>query len=116
MPSFPIHQKRDDLLKLDYDYSILEVTRATRMYKLIQAASLCSCAIARHLKQRECSNGNVVTRLKEELSKLREAHSGEICLLKEKLKKAEDKCSAREKEWKVKENPSKTRSPRWRAW
>ena len=75
MSDFPIHQKEDDLLKSNFDYNVFEVAEATRMYKWIQVVSLCSYAIAHHLKLREYSDGKVVTKLKEELSKLREAHS-----------------------------------------
>ena len=61
--------------------------------------SLCSCTIARHLELRECSNGKAITKLKDDLVKLREAHSGEICYLEDKVKKTEDKYLTKEKEW-----------------
>ena len=41
--------------------------------------------------------------MKEELSKLREAHFEEIHSLEVKLKKAEDKCSIKAKEWEARE-------------
>ena len=51
----------------------------------------------------ECSNGNAIMELKEELSKLKETHTEEVQILKAKLKKAEDQCLAKEKEWGSKE-------------
>ena len=73
------------------------------MYKQIQVASLRSCAIARHLELRACSHRKAFTKLKEELSKLRETHFEEVCSLEAKIKKAKEKCSAKEKEQGVKE-------------
>ena len=57
-----------------------------------------SCAIACHLELKERFNGKAITELKEELSKLKEAHVEEVQNLKAKLKKVEDKCSVKEKE------------------
>ena len=81
---------------------MFETIRATAMYKWIQAMSLHFCAIACLLELRERFDGKVVAELKEELSKLMDAHSDRIHLLEDNLKKAEDKCSAK-KEEKVKE-------------
>ena len=64
------------------------------MYKWIQVASLRSCALACHLELRERPDEKAISELKEELSKLREAHAEEVQALKAKLKKVEDKCSA----------------------
>ena len=55
------------------------------------------------MELRERSNGKAITELKEELSRLREAYSEEVYSLEAKCKKAEDKFSAKEKEWGVKE-------------
>ena len=60
--------------------------------------------IAHYLELSEFSDGKAITELKEELSKLREVHSEEIRSLETKLKKVEDKCSAKEKENGEKEN------------
>ena len=49
-------------------------------------------------KMRECSNGKAIIELKEELVKLKEAHSEEICSLEDKVKKIKDKYSAKKKE------------------
>ena len=54
-------------------------------------ASLRSCAIGHHLELRERSDGKAIAKLKEELMKLREAYSGHICSLEDKVKRAEDK-------------------------
>ena len=54
--------------------------------------------IARHLELRERSNGKAITELKEKIFRLKEAHSEEIRSLEIKIKKDEDKCSAKEKE------------------
>lgn len=68
------------------------------IYKRIQAASLCSCAITRHLELRERFKGNVINELKEELMKLKKTDAKEIRSLEDIAKKAEDKCSTKEKE------------------
>ena len=75
-----------------------ETAGAIGMYKWIQAVSLRSSALACHLELRECFDGKAISELKEELSKLREAHAEEVQALKAKLKTVEHKCSAQEKE------------------
>ena len=55
------------------------------------------------MELRERSNGKGIIVLKKGISKLREAHFKEIHSLGVKLKKLEDKCSAKAEEWKVKE-------------
>ena len=75
---------------------MFEAMGAMGMYKWIQAVSSRSCEIAHHLELREHCDGKAVTELKEELSKLREAHSKEIRLLEDKLKKGEDKWLAKD--------------------
>ena len=82
---------------------MFEAAGATGMYKWIQVASLRSCAIACHLELKECFDRRTIIELKEELSKLREAHTEEVQTLKGKLKKAEDKCLARKRKWASKE-------------
>lgn len=77
---------------------MFEAAGAMGMFKWIQAVRLRSCAIACHFELRECSDERAITELKEELSKLREAHAEEVCFLESMLKKAEDKCLAKEKE------------------
>ena len=61
-------------------------------------ASLHSCTIACHLELKEYFDNKVVTELKEEIMKHREAHSREICSLEEKVNQVEDKYSIKEKE------------------
>ena len=78
---------------------MFKAPKATRMYQWIQAASLHSCAIGHHLELKECFDGKVISELKEELMKLREAHAEEIRSLENNVKRVEDKCSANEKEW-----------------
>ena len=102
-PGFPAQQKGDELLKSSFDIDMFKVATAMGIYQCIQAASLCSCTIACHLELRECSKGKAISELKEELAKLRETHSEEICSLEGKVKKAKDKCSATEKEWEAQE-------------
>ena len=89
--SFLIHQKGDDLLNFDFDFNMFEVAGATSMYKRLQAVSLHSWAIAHHLELREHFDGKSISKLKEKLVKLREAHFREIHSLEDKVKKAEDK-------------------------
>ena len=97
-PNFLVPQKKDDLLKLEYNFNIFEVAGPAKIYKWIQAASLPSCAIAHHLELREHFDSKVIAKLKEELVKLKEAHAKEIRSLEEKIKKAKDKYSAKEQE------------------
>ena len=53
------------------------------------------------MELKEHSREKVIAELREELIKLRESHVGEICLLEEKVRKAKDKYSAGQKEWKA---------------
>ena len=49
------------------------------------------------MELREHSDGKAITELKEELVKLREAHFGDIHSLEDRVKKAEEKCLAKER-------------------
>ena len=73
------------------------------MLQWMQAASLCTCAISHHLELKESYDEKTIFELKEELVMLREAYVGEISSLKEKAKKAEEKHSAKEKQWEAQE-------------
>ena len=53
------------------------------------------------MELRECSDDKAIIELKEELVKLKEAHSKEIYSLEDKVKKADDKYSAKKKEWRT---------------
>ena len=56
--------------------------------------SLRSYAIACHLGLKEISKGKAITELKEEFSKIREAHFEEVQSLE-----AKDECLAKDKGW-----------------
>ena len=64
----------------------------------VQPVSLFSYAVARHLELKECSGEKTIALLREEIVKLRESHAGEIRSLEEKVKNAEDKYLAGQKE------------------
>lgn len=55
------------------------------------------------MELRKHFDGKAITELKEELYRLREVYVKEVQILKAQLKKAEDKCLAKEKEWGSKE-------------
>ena len=71
------------------------------MLQWVQVASLRSCTITHHLELKKCSKENSIVELREELVRLKESYAREIRLLKEKVKKVEDKYSAGQKEWKA---------------
>ena len=71
---------------------MFEAAGAIGMYQWMQAMSLRTCIIARHLELRERFDDKAISELKEELLKLRKAHAGEIRSLEEKFKKAKSKC------------------------
>ena len=90
-PGFLAQQKGDELLKSFIDIDMFEATGAMGMYQWIQAANLRSYAIAHHLELKEHSRVKTISELKQELVKLRESHTGEICSLEGRVKKAERK-------------------------
>ena len=94
---------------------MFETIRATAMYKWIQAMSLHFCAIACLLELRERFDGKVVAELKEELSKLMDAHSDEIHLFEDNSKRPRTSARLRRRSGRLKKNPSKTISPPWRG-
>ena len=62
------------------------------------------------LELKEHSSGKAIAELKKELSKLNEAHSEKIHSLEGKVKKVDDRCSAKEKKRGAQEKSSKIRS------
>ena len=77
-PRFLVQLKGDKLLKSTFDLDMFDATKAVGMFQWIHAASLRSCAIARHLELKEHSREKTISKLKEELVKLRESYAGKI--------------------------------------
>ena len=76
---------------------MFDVVKVAGMIQWVQAAGLQSCTIARHLELKERIEARIIAELKEELVRLRESHTGEVCLLEERVKRVEDKYVANQK-------------------